>query len=99
MFPKHVMRDLTDYCQNRLSAADATRVSRHLLACERCRRDFECVRAGLKLAQQLRRVQAPAPPWTEIERLLPPAAAEPAKLRGSLGWWLGRRTLVYGAAA
>lgn len=45
-------------------------MAEHLIGCQRCRREFEEIKLGVKLAEQLPRVSAPASLWSEIEAAL-----------------------------
>ncbi|HWT00079.1 MAG TPA: FecR domain-containing protein [Pyrinomonadaceae bacterium] len=70
MFGNHVNGELSAYCHNELAEEDSRRVAEHLIGCSSCRREFEEVRLGVKLAGQLPRAAAPAALWAEIERAL-----------------------------
>jgi hypothetical protein len=70
MFGKHVTNDISAYCHGELSAEDARLFSEHLMACVRCRSEFERIKLGVKLAEQLPRVQAPEKLWPELENQL-----------------------------
>jgi anti-sigma factor RsiW len=67
MFSQHVSRNLSAYCHGELSIEESRRVAEHLIGCGRCRREFEEIKLGVKLAEQLPRVNAPASLWSEIE--------------------------------
>ena len=67
MFSQHFSRNLSAYCHGELSEAESRRVAEHLIGCQRCRRDFEEIKLGIKLAEQLPRANAPASLWNEIE--------------------------------
>jgi hypothetical protein len=68
MFSQHVNRKLSAYCHGELRDEEARGVALHLIGCTRCRREFEEIKFGVKLAEQLPRVNAPASMWSEIER-------------------------------
>ena len=70
MFVKHVTNDISSYCHGELSAEEARLFNEHLMACAKCRLEFEQIKLGVKLAQQLPRVQAPEQLWPELERKL-----------------------------
>ena len=70
MFNKHVIRQLSAYCNDELQAEEARRVGEHLLACKRCRKEHDEVKLGVHLAQQLPLVSAPGELWDEIEAAL-----------------------------
>ena len=48
MFSRHVNRELSAYCQGELSAEESRRVAEHLLACDRCRPEFEEITVVIK---------------------------------------------------
>ena len=70
MFNKHVIKALSAYCHGELPAEEARRVEEHLLACERCRREYHDIKLGVQLAEQLPLVEAPSELWSEIDALL-----------------------------
>src|SRR5262245_44633295 len=66
MFFKHVTRELSAYCHDELSAEESRRVAEHLLGCNRCRAEYDLIKLGVKLAQQLPQVAAPESLWTDL---------------------------------
>jgi hypothetical protein len=72
MLSKHVIKLLSAYCNGELPAEESRRVSGHLLSCQRCRAEYEQIRAGARLAEQLATLQAPDGLWKEIEESLEP---------------------------
>jgi hypothetical protein len=93
MFKKHVIKQLSAYCNDELPSDEARRVGEHLLACKRCRKEYDEVRLGVQLAEQLPLVSAPGELWDEIEsafnsRTRKPMP-QPRALRPSfaLGWF------------
>ena len=93
MFTKHVIKQLSAYCNGELSTEQSQYVREHLLACERCRHDYDDVKIGVQLAQQLPVAQAPADMWSGIEQLLdkqlrrPVFQPGPPKLAWGFGWY------------
>jgi FecR protein/Putative zinc-finger len=93
MFTKHVIKQLSAYCNGELSTEESRDVGEHLLACERCRHEHDEVKLGVQLAQQLPLAQAPADMWSEIEELLDAQAHKPVsqpiapKLAWGFGWY------------
>src|SRR5262244_631962 len=91
MLERHVVRELTAYCHHELTAAESSRVQRHLEACEACRREYEGIRLVVKLASKTELPVAPGARWEDVERALdqPPVVrpgfstrvAQPARLR------------------
>ena len=70
MFSKHVTKDISAYCHGELSAEDSRRFAEHIISCAKCRREFEEIKLGIKLAEQLPQLEAPESLWTEIEKSL-----------------------------
>jgi hypothetical protein len=70
MFNKHVIKKLSAYCHGELPAEESLRVGEHMLACERCRKEYDDIKLGVRLAEQLPIVEAPAELWSEIDALL-----------------------------
>ena len=70
MFSKHVTRDISAYCHGELPAEESRRFAEHIIACAKCRREFEEIKLGIKLAEQLPQLSAPEPLWSGIEAQL-----------------------------
>ncbi|HBB87361.1 MAG TPA: hypothetical protein DC047_07075 [Blastocatellia bacterium] len=67
MFSQHVAKDLSAYCNGEISGADSRRIAEHLIACNRCREQFEEIKLGVKLAEQLPQLSAPDSLWLEFQ--------------------------------
>jgi FecR protein/Putative zinc-finger len=80
MFSQHVGKNLSAYCHGELSDEESRRVAEHLIGCQRCRREFEEIKLGVKFAEQLPLASAPASVWNEIESARG-KRAHPAHLR------------------
>ncbi|HEX8088459.1 MAG TPA: zf-HC2 domain-containing protein [Blastocatellia bacterium] len=78
MLNKHVAKHLSAYCHGELTAEESRRVAEHLLACERCRREYDEIKLGVQLAERLPQVSAPVGVWGEIEALLDGEMRKPA---------------------
>src|SRR6266496_3030756 len=78
MFTKHVIKQLSAYCNGELAADQSKRMREHLLECKRCRKEHDEIRLGVNLAQQLPLATAPAEMWSEIEQLLDEQSRRPA---------------------
>ena len=70
MFSKHVNRDISAYCHGELPAEESRRFAEHIISCAKCRREFEEIKLGVKLAEQLPQLEAPESLWFEIEKSL-----------------------------
>ncbi|MDT5272221.1 MAG: hypothetical protein QOH49_4407 [Acidobacteriota bacterium] len=70
MFARHYKRHLSAYAHGELSPEEAARVAAHLRACAACRTEFEEVKLGIRLAESLPLVAAPASIWDGIEAAL-----------------------------
>jgi len=77
MFTKHVIKQLSAYCNGELAADQSQLVRKHLLACERCRKEYDQIKLGVNLARQLPLVSAPAEMWSELETLLDERSRKP----------------------
>src|SRR5262245_42778454 len=67
MFSKHVTRNISAYCHGELSAEESREFSEHIMACARCRAQFEEIKLGVRFAEQLPIVAAPENLWRGIE--------------------------------
>jgi hypothetical protein len=70
MFSKHVTKDISAYCHGELSPEDSRQFAEHIMACAECRSEFDEIKLGIKLAEQLPQVEAPDTLWTGIETAL-----------------------------
>ncbi|HEY3581978.1 MAG TPA: FecR domain-containing protein [Pyrinomonadaceae bacterium] len=92
MFSRHVTKDISAYCQGELSAEESRQFAEHVIACAKCRREFEEIKLGIRLAEQLPLVPAPEMLWSEIE-----ASVGSAKQNSALvvkPWWQARAAAV-----
>lgn len=67
---KHITADISAYCHGELSAEESRQFAEHVIACEKCRRAFEEIKLGVKLAEQLPQLPAPESLWKGIEAQL-----------------------------
>ena len=70
MLSKHVNEELSAYCNGELTTPESQQVAEHLIGCTQCRADFEQVKLGVKLAEQMPQFAAPASLWANIEAQL-----------------------------
>ena len=71
MFSKHVIKDISAYCHGELSAEESRLFAEHVMACAKCRREFDDIKRAIKLAEQLPRYgEAPDWLWQRIEARL-----------------------------
>ena len=66
MFTNHVAKLLTAYCDKELPEAEMQRVNNHLQSCANCRQEFEQIKYGMSLAQQLTTTAAPDSLWFDV---------------------------------
>lgn len=96
MFSQHVSKDLSAYCHGELGPAETQQLAEHLLACARCRTEFEAVKLGVKFAERLPDLVAPASLWSEIERSSQSGGPEAIRARVSVNF---RRPVLVALAA
>jgi anti-sigma factor RsiW len=77
MFLKHVTKELSGYCQGELSAEESRAVAEHLIACRRCRAEYDEIKLGVKLAEHIPLVAAPDDLWRQLEATLENQAVPP----------------------
>ena len=70
MFSKHVTKDISAYCNAELPADESRQFAAHVMSCAKCRREFEEIKRGVKLAEQLPLLEAPETLWAGIEAAL-----------------------------
>src|ERR1041385_9213059 len=91
MFGNHVTSLSSSYFDGELTPAESQRVAEHLLLCMKCRAEFDAVKSGLAVAEQLEVVLAPDSVWAGIADRLDNSSTRQARL-----WFL--RPLAVGAA-
>jgi hypothetical protein len=95
----HVTKDLSAYCNGELAGEKARHVAEHLLACDRCRKEYEEIRLGVRLAEQLPLVIAPQSLWSQIEAQLSHRETSEAVSRLSVrNFWISRYRMAAMAA-
>ncbi len=67
MFSKHVTRELSAYCHGELSVGESRQIAEHLIACRRCRAEFEQIKLGVSFAESLPQIEAPDSLWHNLE--------------------------------
>ena len=77
MLSNHVTDELSGYANGELSLKRSREVAEHIMACSECRSEFEEIKFGVRLAEQLPQVAAPDHIWNQIEAALD---REPATL-------------------
>jgi hypothetical protein len=88
----HVKHLLSAYCHGQLSPDESCWVARHVRECARCRIEYERIRLGVDLAENIGTVAAPESLWSEIEAALDdPAKLPAAEPRASVWDWRGLR--------
>jgi FecR protein len=86
MFSTHVTKDISAYCHGELSNEESKRFAEHIISCIKCRTEFEEVKLGVKLAEQLPQLSGPDYLWRDLEPLL--AQQTPASNSASWSWQL-----------
>ncbi|HEY3024977.1 MAG TPA: zf-HC2 domain-containing protein [Pyrinomonadaceae bacterium] len=69
MVSNHVIRQLSAYGHGELTPRESAEVGAHLMACSRCRSEFEEIKLGIKLAEQLPEISAPDSLWADLQLL------------------------------
>src|SRR5215510_4750189 len=96
MFSDHVTKQLSPYCNDELSTEESSRVAEHLIACHRCRAEFEEISLGVQLAKHLPMLSAPENLWRGIEAASNQGSA-PARSSFRQSIWLPRLELAAAA--
>lgn len=96
MLSRHITKDISAYYHGELSSEDSKQFAEHIISCARCRTQFEEVKQGIKLAEQLPRLSAPEHLWRELEPLLARQAETRVAIRPTFWTW---RVQIAAAAA
>jgi hypothetical protein len=70
MFSKHVTKELSAYCHGEVANDQSRQIAEHLIGCNRCRRQFEEIKLGVKLAEHLPQISAPDSLWPNLQASL-----------------------------
>jgi hypothetical protein len=92
MFSRHVTKDISAYCQGELPAEASRQFAEHIISCAKCRREFEEIRLGIRLAEHLPLVGAADSLWTGVE-----ASLDSATERIRVNRWLQARVAAVAA--
>jgi anti-sigma factor RsiW len=85
MFSTHVTKDISAYYHGELSNGESKQFAEHIISCVKCRAEFEEVKLGIKLAEQLPLLSAPDHLWRELNDLLD-GSNETQPARVASGW-------------
>jgi hypothetical protein len=95
MFSKHVTKNISAYCHDELGAAESRQFTEHIMACSKCRAQFDEIKLGIKFAEQLPHVSAPENLWSDLElKLSPTPTRESVGVRFFFGSWQVRAAAV-----
>ena len=86
MFSNHVTNDLSAYCTGELTAERNREVAEHIIACAQCRSEYDEIKVGVNLAQQLPVETAPPEMWSKIEAALQSGPAIQPSSRRAFFW-------------
>jgi FecR-like protein/putative zinc finger protein len=86
MLSRHVTKDISAYCHGELSNEESKQFAEHIISCVKCRTEFEEVKLGVKLAEQLPKLAAPDYLWTELQNSLAQQPQATAGARASRYW-------------
>jgi FecR protein/Putative zinc-finger len=87
MLSRHVTKDISAYCHDELSAVDARQFNEHIIACAKCRVQFDEIKVGIQFAEELPAYTAPANLWSDLEsRLTADQSIQLTKSKYQFGW-------------
>ncbi len=67
MADKHIHQRLSEYCRGEMTPEEARVVAEHLVACQKCRADYDEIRLGVQLASVMQPLAAPDGLWERVE--------------------------------
>jgi hypothetical protein len=87
MLKSHVSQQLSAYVLGELPAEESRLVAAHILACQRCRQEYEEIKLGAEFASKLTPVAAPPDLWDQISAQLNQTTPEKSEVETrSFGW-------------
>lgn len=87
MFSKHVTKNISAYCHGELGADEARGFTEHVMACVKCRAEFEEIKLGIKFAEQLAHLSPRPSLWTDIEARLGTNPTLESEAKSFFGSW------------
>ncbi|HSS21752.1 MAG TPA: zf-HC2 domain-containing protein [Pyrinomonadaceae bacterium] len=100
MFSKHVSKNLSAYCNGELESDETRIVAEHLIACNRCREQYEEIKLGVSLAGHIPELTAPNSLWQNIENHLADSKPSGASTRADFfSFTVWQRALASSLAA
>jgi hypothetical protein len=82
-FSMHVTKNISAYCHGELSPEESRNFTVHVLACTKCRAQFEEIKLGIKFAEQLPQLSAPESLWADLESKLGTTSSSQTSIRSS----------------
>jgi len=79
MFGNHVSSLSSAYFDGELTTRESNRVAEHLLACTKCRAEFDAVKSGVAVAQHIEVIPAPDSIWAGIAARPDDSTAKPSR--------------------
>ena len=70
MFSEHVTKKLSAYCHGEVAPDESRVIAEHLIACNRCRAQYDEIKLGVKLAERLPQLSAPDSLWLGLQNSL-----------------------------
>jgi hypothetical protein len=80
MNEKHYKEKLSSFVNHELQGDERQKIAEHLLQCADCRSEHDAIKLGADLASHLKQTDAPENLWRKIEKALPDANEEKAKV-------------------
>jgi hypothetical protein len=99
MFSHHVKSLGSRYFHGELTAGEDHRVAEHLLGCPACRTEFEEVKLGVRLGEQIKVVAAPESVWPAIVRRLDAGSVNSNRFRFARPLLIGAAVLLIATAS
>lgn len=82
MFSQHVTRNISAYHHGELTVEESRQVTEHVIACAKCRAQFDEIRLGIRLAEQLPYIAASENLWQDLEPKLGKVSSQKSSKAG-----------------
>lgn len=82
MFSQHVTRNISAYHHGELNVEESRQVTEHVIACAKCRAQFDEIRLGIRLAEQLPYIAASENLWQDLEPKLGKVSSQKSSKAG-----------------
>ena len=87
MEEKHYKKEISAFLHHELPADEHRAVGEHILHCQECRKEHDEIKLGARLAEELKRLDAPSSVWRNVEKSLDKAEYTRIEAESGIPHW------------